>query len=133
MLAISGPLVDLLLAHREVQEQERHTAGSLGEDHAFVFARPNGCPIGSKADQQAWKDLLDQAGVREARLHDARHTAATMLLVLNVGTRAAMDLMGWSSSSMAAPYQHVTDNLRHDIAEGLGGLVWNTGKSPDKR
>ena len=45
-----------------------------------------------------------------------------MLLVLNVGTRAVMDMTGWSSSSMAAHYQHVTNDLRHDIANSLGGL-----------
>jgi integrase len=47
-----------------------------------------------------------------------------MLLVLNVGTRAVMDMMGWSSSSTAARYQHVTNDLRHDIADSLGGLFW---------
>ncbi|MGH3699252.1 MAG: hypothetical protein ACRDRU_05870 [Pseudonocardiaceae bacterium] len=46
-----------------------------------------------------------------------------MLLVLNVGTRAVMDTMGWSSSSMAARYQHVTNDLRHDIADSLGALL----------
>jgi integrase len=123
-VALPGPLLDLLSAHREVQAQERLTAGSLWEDHGFIFAQPNGRPIDPKADHQAWKDLLEEAGVREARLHDARHTAATMLLVLNVGTRAVMDMMGWSSSSMAARYQHVTNDLRHDIADSLGGLFW---------
>jgi integrase len=125
-VALPGPLLDLLSAHREIQAQERLTAGSLWEDHGYVFAQPNGRPIDPKADHQAWKDLLDEAGVREARLHDARHTAATMLLVLNVGTRAVMDMMGWSSSSMAARYQHVTNDLRHDIADSLGGLFWGT-------
>ena len=124
-VAIPGPLVDLLLAHRDIQEQERRTAGSMWEDNGFVFAQPNGRPVDPKADYQAWKDLLTEAGVREARLHDARHTAATTLLVLNIGTRAVMDLMGWSSSSMAARYQHVSDDLRHDIADSLGGLFWD--------
>ncbi|MCA1602959.1 MAG: site-specific integrase, partial [Acidobacteria bacterium] len=128
-VAIPGPLVNLLLAHREVQQEERRTAGSMWEDHGFVFAQPNGRPTDPKADHQAWKDLLNRAAVREARLHDARHTAATMLLVLNVGTRAVMELMGWSSSSMTTRYQHVTDNLRHDIADSLGGLFWGPPKT----
>ena len=95
-----------------------------------MFAQPNGRPIDPKADHQAWKDLLGAAGVREARLHDARHTAATMLQMLNVGTRAVMDMMGWSSSSMAARYQHVTNDLRHDIADSLGVLVWGATENP---
>jgi integrase len=101
-------------------------ARSLREDHGFVFAQPNGRPIDPKADHQTWKDLLEEAGVRKARLHDARHTGATMLLVLNIGTRAVMDLMGRSSSSMAARYQHVTNDLWRDIADSLGGLFWGT-------
>jgi hypothetical protein len=42
-----------------------------------------------------------------------------------------MDLMGWSSSSMAARYQHVSDDLRHDIADSLGGLFWDDPR-PEK-
>ena len=99
------------MAHRDIQEQERLAVGSLWEYHDFVFAQPNGRPIDPEADHHAWKDLLDEAGVLEARLHDARHTAATMLLVLNVEIRAVMDLMGWSSSSRAARYQQVTQEM----------------------
>lgn len=129
--AVPGPLVDLLHIHQEIQEQDRITAGSLWEDHGFVFTRLNGRPLDPKADHQGWKDLLEEACVREARLHDARHTAATMLLVLNVGTCAVMDLMGWSSSSMTTRYQHVTNDLRHDIANSLGGLYWGTTGTPE--
>jgi hypothetical protein len=59
------PLVDLLCAHREVQAQERLTAGSLWEEQGFVFAQPNGRPIDPKADHPMWKALLEAAGVRE--------------------------------------------------------------------
>lgn len=40
--------------------------------------------------------------LRDGRLHDARHTAATVLLVLEVPERTVMAIMGWSSTSMAA-------------------------------
>ncbi|MCO1613606.1 tyrosine-type recombinase/integrase [Micromonospora tulbaghiae] len=39
------------------------------------------------------------------RLHDARHTAATVLLVLGVFGRVVMGIMGWSNSAMAVRYQ----------------------------
>lgn len=42
--------------------------------------------------------MLVAANVRKARLHDARHTAATILLVLNVPVRAVMEIMGWSEA-----------------------------------
>ena len=52
------------------------------------------------------------------------HTAATMLLVLNVPSRTVMDLMGWSQLSMTQRYQHVPDELRRDVADKLGRLLW---------
>jgi integrase len=57
-------------------------------------------------------------------LHDARHTAATVLLVLGVPERTVMAIMGWSSTSMAARYQHVTDPIRRTVAAQVGGLLW---------
>jgi hypothetical protein len=35
-----------------------------------------------------------------------------------------MDVMGWSSTSMAARYQHVTDPIRREVATRVGGLLW---------
>jgi len=35
-----------------------------------------------------------------------------------------MSLMGWSSGSMAARYQHVTDALRSEVASQVGELIW---------
>jgi len=89
-----------------------------------VFTQPNGKPTDPRADHTAWKQLLRDAGVREARLHDARHTAATMLLVLGVPQRAVMDVMGWSHMAMTMRYQHLTGRVRRDIADQLGGLLW---------
>jgi integrase len=69
---------------------------------------------------------LADVGVRNARLHDARHTAATVLLLLEVPERAVMEFMGWSNSSMAKRYQHVTAVLRGNIAKRLNGFLWES-------
>jgi hypothetical protein len=50
--------------------------------------------------------------------------AATVLLVLGVPERTVMGIMGWSSTSMAARYQHVTDPIRQAVADQVGGLLW---------
>ena len=63
--------------------------------------------------------------MRDGRLHDARHTAATVLLVLGVPERVVMGVMGWSSTAMAARFQHVTDPIRRDLARRVGGLLWS--------
>jgi hypothetical protein len=35
-----------------------------------------------------------------------------------------MGIMGWSTTAMAARYQHITDAVRRDIADRIGGLLW---------
>jgi integrase len=119
-------LVALLRTHRVEQQQERAAARQLWHDEGWAFASPTGQPINPRTDYNQWKRLLKEAGLREARLHDARHTAATVLLVLRQSTPTVMSLMGWSSESMAARYQHVTDALRSEVASQVGELIWDT-------
>ncbi|HEX5405329.1 MAG TPA: site-specific integrase [Pseudonocardiaceae bacterium] len=116
--------------HRMDQAAERETAGTVWRDGGWMFAQPTGRPIDPRADYQEWRDLLTAAGVRPARLHDARHTAATMLLVLKVPVRAVMDVMGWSEASMASRYMHVPDELKHEIAGQVAGLLWSAPAEP---
>jgi Phage integrase family len=95
----------------------------------WVFTTPTGQPLNPNTDYHEWKRLLREAGLREARLHDARHTAATVLLALRQPTPTVMSLMGRSSGSMAARYQHVTDAMRTEVASQVGDLIWRAGTS----
>ncbi|MCF6525663.1 site-specific integrase [Streptomyces sp. JJ36] len=128
-------LADLLRAHRTAQEAERREAGERWHDEGWVFATTIGRGTSPRVDYDEWKELLRDAGVRDGRLHDARHTAATVLLILGVPERAVMGLMGWSSTSMAARYQHMVDTVRSGIAEQVDGLIWDpsaTGSRDDQ-
>lgn len=123
-VGLPPPLIELLRKHRAEQEAERARARQLWSDEGWVFATPTGgAPIPS-TDYHEWKRLLKAAGLRDARLHDARHSAATVLLILRQPERTVMSLMGWSSTSMAKRYQHVTDTIRTEVASQIGGLFW---------
>ena len=124
IIGLPDELVALLESHRRAQLAERLAAASLWEEGAWLFATRLGRPINPNTDYVEWRALLKRAGVRHARLHDARHTAATVLLVLGVPERTVMSIMGWSSTSMAARYQHVTDPIRREVANRVGGLLF---------
>ncbi|MEU6682663.1 tyrosine-type recombinase/integrase [Streptomyces sp. NPDC046832] len=119
-------LVDLLRAHLKAQELERQVAGKRWEGNDLVFPDEYGRSPSHRRDWAEWKSLLAEAKVRDGRLHDARHTAATVLLILGVPERAVMGLMGWSTTAMAARYQHMVDAVRTDIARQVDGLIWRT-------
>ncbi|MCA1194888.1 tyrosine-type recombinase/integrase [Saccharopolyspora sp. 6V] len=123
-IGLPDELFDMLLRHEEQQQAERELAGNEWHEGGFMFTQPNGKPLDPRRDLDEWKELLTEAGVREARLHDARHTAATTLLILGVPDRTVMDLMGWSTPSMKKRYMHVTDEIRRDVASQLNGFFW---------
>jgi integrase len=123
-IGLPDPLIRLLRTHREHQEAERIAARQLWHDEGWVFAKPDGCPLNPNTDYREWKALLHEAGLRDGRLHDARHTAGTVLLLLQVPTPTAMSIMGWSSPVMAKRYQHVLDAIRKDVASQVGVLLW---------
>jgi integrase len=56
----------------------------------------------------------------QCQARDARHTAGTFLGLLGVAPRAAMEMMGWSSSEMLIRYGHATDAMRADTARRIG-------------
>ena len=124
-------LVDLLGDHEKRQEAERLEAGGDWAGEGWLFATETGRGTSPRTDYDDWKDLLTAAKVRDGRLHDARHTAATVLLILGVPERAVMGLMGWSSTAMAARYQHMVDTVRSNIARQVDGLIWKTGDDDD--
>jgi integrase len=122
--ALPTELFELLIKHEQAQNLEREHAGSAWHEGDWIFTQPNGKPLDPRADYGEWKSLLEEAGVREARLHDARHTAATVLLILGVPDRTVMDIMGWSTASMKTRYMHVTDEIRRDVANQINGYFW---------
>jgi integrase len=105
----------------------RVTPGPRG---GWVFTTETGAPISPRTDSSHWKQLLKDAGIHDSRLHDARHTAATILLLLGVSQPTMMSVMGWSNPAMAQRYAHVVDPIRRDVAERLGGLLWDPAEPP---
>lgn len=128
-IGLPDELTKLLRQHKELQAEERKAARQLWAEKGYVFTSPTGEPLNPNTDYHHWKELLQAADVRDARLHDARHTASTVLLLLGVPERIVMAIMGWSSASMAKRYQHVTDPLLRETAEKIDGLLWGSDLS----
>jgi integrase len=129
-IGLPNELVALLTQHKAEQERERLTAAQLWQETGYVFTTPTGGPLNPRTDYTEWKRLLERARVPERRLHDARHTAATVLLLLQIPDRTVMAIMGWSNTAMAARYQHIIAAIRRDVANSVGGLLWKPTEPP---
>jgi len=126
---LPGPLLNALRSHKRAQAAERLAAGELwrqGPYGGWVFPAPTGGPTAPTSDWAQWKRLLRAAGVRDARVHDARHTCATWLLAAGVDPRTVMDVMGWAQQSMASRYQHVPAPLAAEATRRVADLLFGT-------
>lgn len=124
-LAIPPTLLAELRKHRQAQLAERLGAPEW-KDLDLVFAAPDGGYVDPKHDHDEWHRLREAAGVRPARLHDARHTAATILLILDVHPRTAMEMMGWTDMKTMLRYTHVVSELKQAAAVDVGRALWPT-------
>jgi integrase len=124
-LALPLPLVAALYVHKAAQMGERMLAGSDWQnDDDLVFAQANGRPIDKKSDYDDWCRLLERAGVRHVRLHDGRHTAATLLLSEGVHPRVVMELLGHSQMRTTMDiYSHVMPALAREAADRMGAVL----------
>lgn len=88
---------------------ERRLAEMPEDPWALFITAPKGGPLDASKDRRQWVAALDGAGVRHIRLHDARHTTATLMRAAGIETRLRQRLLGHSSAPMAEHYAHELD------------------------
>jgi integrase len=123
-VAMPPPVGDALRRWRERQAQARANAGDW-HDTDFVLTTAVGTPIHPRNDYRAFRRLIEKAGLRRVRLHDLRHTTASLLLAQGVSARVAMEMLGHSQISVSMnTYTHVAPVLNRDAADRIGELLW---------
>ena len=113
----------LMKVWRKEQTQYRLQRGSWGE-RDLVFTNSLGKPIEPRKALARWKHLLKHAGIKERRLHDARHTFATVLLQSGVEVKVVSHYLGHSDVRTTQNiYQHVNTAILNQTARVIGELA----------
>lgn len=106
-----------LRTHKARQAQERLEC-SAWQDSNLVFCRPDGTPLPPDFAYRQFIRLIEKAGVTRIRLHDLRHTHATLLLEAGEPLYVVAERLGHANSSTTANiYAHVTERQRRQGAE----------------
>ena len=95
--------------------KEKLRLGSLWQDNRLVFPTITGTTT-SGTNLLGWhfKPLLNKAGLPVIRLHDLRHTCATILLMAGKHPKYVQELLGHANISITL------DNYSH-VIEGMDG------------
>jgi integrase len=90
----------------------------------LVFPAPQGRYLRrSNFRRRWWVPATRAAGVEGLRVHDLRHSAATMALAAGANTCELMERMGHTSPAVALRHQHVMAGRDQAIAAALEELV----------
>lgn len=116
--------VAVLRTWRRLQLEQQMSNGTRNDDD-FVFTHPDGGPVHPDRFSKVWDQLVAQHGVRRIRLHDLRHTHASILLKANVPVKVVSERLGHSSPAFTMTvYQHVLPGMQADAAAAFGDAVF---------
>jgi len=93
-------------------------------DEDLVFCHTDGSPLLPHSVSQAWRRLVRKAGFPGIRMHDARHTHATLMLEQGVNWKIISERLGHGSVAMTLDlYAHVSPGLQQAAAHGFDRVL----------
>ncbi len=123
-IALPPSLGLVLHQHKAGQEAQRALLGKPLTDNDFVFAHPDGSPLDPSTVSHAFNKVMRKAGLPHIRLHDLRHTHASLLLQAGVHPKIVQERLGHSSIRVTLDtYSHVIGGLQEVAAQRFDDLL----------
>ena len=125
VLSLDRNTVGALSSWRRRQAEERLAAGGAWNASGLVLVDEFGTPPHPEAITRWWREAAARAGLPPIRLHDARHTAATVMLRAGVPAKVVSQRLGHADVAVTMRvYQHVTaQDDRAAAADALGRAI----------
>jgi len=133
--AVSLPpsLALLLREYYADQELLRIQLGVTMNEDDFVFIRPDGKPINPNAITLAFRRIIRKAGLKHIRVHDLRHTHATLMLKAGVHPKIVSERLGHANIGITLDiYSHVLPGMQEAAAEKFDRLLEEGLKGKNK-
>jgi integrase len=127
-VALDPGTVAVLRQHRARQLAERLAAGEAYDDGDLVVCQADGTPVHPKALSSMFERAVRLVGLPPIRLHDLRHTHATLALKAGVHPRVVQERLGHANVSITLDtYSHVDLDMQAAAAARVAALVMGVG------
>jgi integrase len=125
---LSSVAATALQEQRERQTFQRKTMATEWQENNLVFCTSLGTPLDRGRIHYNWAVALKKAELPRIRLHDLRHTAATLMLRQGVHPKVVQEMLGHSSISITLDiYSHVAPTMHRDAADRVDALFTRSG------
>ena len=128
-VALDSGTVTALRAHRVKQNQLKLMLGEAWQDNDLVFCRDDGTPVHPDRFTQMFDKHVRDSGLPRIRLHDLRHTHATLALAAGIHPKVVSERLGHSTVAFTMDvYSHAIPSMEAEAAETIANLVRGSGK-----
>jgi integrase len=123
-VALDPATAETLRTHRARQLEERLVLGSAYQDDDLVFCQPDGTPVHPDSLSGFFERLVAAADVPRIRLHDLRHTHASLALAAGVHPKVVSERLGHADIALTLnTYSHAIPALQETAAILVANLV----------
>lgn len=128
---LGGAAVAALHRHRQQSSSERQHWGSAYTDTGLVFVQEDGSPYHPARLSDTFQRAARHAGLPPIRLHDARHSCATLALAAGIHPKVVQQLLGHASWSTTMDlYTHRVERLQRDASARIEDALFAAGHPP---
>ena len=125
VLPLDERTLALLRKHKAAQSQQRLAAGTRWVDYDCIFTTSVGTPIDERNDRKNWHALLEKAGVRRVRRHDARHTAGTLHYAATRDAKHVQTILGHADPAFTVSvYVHADAKALRAGQDAVAGAIY---------
>lgn len=120
---LSAPARQLLVQMRDEEEVSARQSGRSPSPYAFPGREGDGPMVEIK---KTWASLCKAAGITGVRIHDLRHTYASVLASSGLSLPIIGALLGHTQPSTTARYAHLFDDPLRNATERAGAIISGT-------
>jgi len=116
--------IKALNKHKAKQDGLKKMLTDVGYiDNNLVFSRDDGSFLDPREFTKRFQRNLEKAGLPKIRLHDLRHTHASLLLEKDLHPKIVQDRLGHSSITTTLDiYSHISPGLQKKASDSLKGI-----------
>lgn len=122
-------IIQLLKKERKKYIEKKMRLGKEFNDNDLIICKKNGDPFKPHSFTNKFRRFLARNNLKTIRLHDLRHTNATLMLKYGINPKVAQQRLGHSSISTTMDvYSHVITEVEKEAAAKLDSGIFSNEK-----
>jgi integrase len=130
-IPLDAGTLDALRHHRDAQDKERVIWAEIYTDLDLVFCREDGSMLRPDTITRRFHELSNRAELPQIRLHDVRHSYASLGLAAGTHPKIMAERLGHATVGITLDtYSHVAPALARRAADDLAALILGDDEAP---